>query len=86
MYKRQLLLFDASEYALYQIEQEFADRFPLIPIVPLAGNVRDTIRLDEIFDRYNPHVVFHAAAYKHVPLMENGNCWEAIQNLSLIHI
>ena len=75
-----LLLFDASEYALYQIEQEFADRFPLIPIVPLAGNVRDTIRLDEIFDRYNPHVVFHAAAYKHVPLMENGNCWEAIQN------
>lgn len=75
-----LLMLEAGEYALYQIEQEFTEHFPHLPIVTLAGNVRDNMRLEEIFKRYVPHVVFHAAAYKHVPLMENQNCWEAVRN------
>jgi FlaA1/EpsC-like NDP-sugar epimerase len=76
----ELLMLEAGEFPLYQIEQEFSEHFPHLPIVTLAGNVRDTVRLDEIFQRYKPQVVFHAAAYKHVPLMENLNCWEAVQN------
>lgn len=75
-----LLMLEAGEFALYQIEQEFSEHSPHLPIVTLAGNVRDTVRLEEIFQRYNPQVVFHAAAYKHVPLMENHNCWEAVRN------
>jgi FlaA1/EpsC-like NDP-sugar epimerase len=75
-----LLLLESGEFALYQIEQEFMENFPQLSIVTLAGNVRDPIRLDEIFKRYSPQVVFHAAAYKHVPLMENDNCWEAVRN------
>lgn len=75
-----LLLLEAGEFALFQIEQEFSEHFPNIKIIPLAGDVRDSHRLDQIFQRFVPHVVFHAAAYKHVPLMENDNCWEAVRN------
>jgi FlaA1/EpsC-like NDP-sugar epimerase len=73
---RQLVFFEQSEFALYTIGQEFAWR----NVACVAGDVKDAARLDEVFRRYRPDVVFHAAAYKHVPLMENDNAWAAVRN------
>ncbi|VFR50031.1 UDP-N-acetylglucosamine 4,6-dehydratase [plant metagenome] len=75
-----LILVESSEYALYTIEQWFSENRPEIAVVPLAGDVRDSVRMDEIFSVWRPNVVFHAAAYKHVPLMEVGNAWQAVRN------
>ncbi|MBT0962330.1 polysaccharide biosynthesis protein [Denitromonas iodatirespirans] len=75
-----LVLFEASEFVLYTIEQWFAGHQPGVHIVPLAGDVKDAQRLDEIFAEWQPALVFHAAAYKHVPLMEVGNAWQAVRN------
>jgi len=75
-----LVLVEASEFALYNIEQWFRVHRPEVQIVPLAGDVKDTARLEEIFSTWKPHLVFHAAAYKHVPLMEVGNAWQAVRN------
>jgi FlaA1/EpsC-like NDP-sugar epimerase len=75
-----LLLFEHSEFALYQIEQEFRDRFPGVQIVCAVGDVKSPVRVRQIMEMHRPSVVFHAAAYKHVPLMEEHNCWEAIRN------
>ena len=75
-----LVLFEANEYALYTLEQEFLRRFPEVPIVCTIGDVRHATRVDEVFVRERPSVVFHAAAYKHVPLMENDNAWQAVLN------
>ncbi|MDS4054857.1 nucleoside-diphosphate sugar epimerase/dehydratase [Accumulibacter sp.] len=76
----QLILFEHSEFALYSVEQWFAVHAPTVSLVPMAGDVRDAGRLAEVFDAYRPRVVFHAAAYKHVPLMEVGNAWQAVCN------
>ena len=75
-----LVLFEASEFALYTIEQWFRVHMPETAIVPLAGDVKDTARLEEVFAEWRPQLVFHAAAYKHVPLMEVGNAWQAVRN------
>ena len=75
-----LLLYEASEFALYNIEQEFISQYPQTKIVCLAGDVRDEARLEQVFADYQPSVVFHAAAYKHVPLMEQQNVWQAVRN------
>ena len=75
-----LVLVEASEFALYNIEQWFRVHKPETPIVPLAGDVKDAARLEEIFATWKPQLVFHAAAYKHVPLMEVGNAWQAVRN------
>ncbi len=75
-----LVLFEAGEFALYNIEQELQQRFPDLQLVYLAGDVRDAARLEQVFGRYRPEVVFHAAAYKHVPLMERDNAWQAVRN------
>ncbi|VFR76332.1 UDP-N-acetylglucosamine 4,6-dehydratase [plant metagenome] len=75
-----LILVESSEFALYSIEQWFSENRPEIAIVPLAGDVKDAIRMNEIFSSWRPSVVFHAAAYKHVPLMEVGNAWQAVRN------
>ena len=75
-----LILIEASEYALFTIAEEFSRRFPSQEIVPLIADVKNSNRMIEIFGRYRPRIVFHAAAYKHVPLMESENAWEAIQN------
>jgi FlaA1/EpsC-like NDP-sugar epimerase len=75
-----LLLFEQSEYALYAIEEWFRQHCPDCGIQTLAGDVKDESRVEEVFARYKPQLVFHAAAYKHVPLMEVGNCWEAVRN------
>lgn len=75
-----IVLLEASEFALYMIEQWFGEHRPEIPIVRLAGDVKDASRMAQIFADHGPQVVFHAAAYKHVPLMEIGNAWQAVRN------
>jgi FlaA1/EpsC-like NDP-sugar epimerase len=75
-----LVLFEHNEYAMYQIEQEFADAFPEVPISLVIGDIKNSVRVDQTLAKYRPSVIFHAAAYKHVPLMEDDNAWEAIQN------
>lgn len=75
-----IILFEASEFALYMIEQWFGEHRPEIHIVALAGDVKDAQRLAQICADHKPQVVFHAAAYKHVPLMEVGNAWQAARN------
>ena len=75
-----LVLFEQNEYALYRIEQEFAGRLPAVRIAPVIGDVRNASRVQAVLAQHRPEVVFHAAAYKHVPLMERENAWEAVQN------
>jgi len=77
---KKLVLFESGEFALYSIEQELQEKFPQLDIVYLAGDVRDDARLEQVFGEYTPGVVFHAAAYKHVPLMERHNVWQAVRN------
>ncbi len=75
-----LVLFDQSEFALYTIAQEFLDLRGAAEIVPVIGDAKDAQRLAEVFAHWRPEVVFHAAAYKHVPLMETENAFEAVRN------
>ena len=75
-----LMLFEQSEFALYTIEQDLRTNQPDLACEFLIGDVRDASRLDELMDKYHPDVVFHAAAYKHVPLMEQHNAWQAVRN------
>ncbi|MDR2092955.1 MAG: polysaccharide biosynthesis protein [Azoarcus sp.] len=77
---KRLILLEAGEFALYSITEWFSQHCPEIDIVPLIGNVQDEGRNEEIFASWQPRIVFHAAAYKHVPLMETGNAWQAVQN------
>jgi FlaA1/EpsC-like NDP-sugar epimerase len=77
---RQLVLLDISEFALYLVEQEFQQRFPEVSIACVVGDVKDVALLDHVFSAYHPSAVFHAAAYKHVPLMEGENAWQAVRN------
>ncbi|MDX2218923.1 MAG: UDP-N-acetylglucosamine 4,6-dehydratase family protein [Burkholderiales bacterium] len=75
-----IILFEQSEYALYSIEQQLGDQFPQLPTVAVIGDVKSETRVNDLMRRYQPAVVFHAAAYKHVPLMEDCNAWEALRN------
>ena len=75
-----LVLFELSEYALYRMEQEFAAQHPQIDLHCVIGDVKNAARVSEALSAHRPQIVFHAAAYKHVPLMEADNAWEAIQN------
>lgn len=67
---KRLILYEQAEYALYQIECELADRQASPEVVPLLGDVRDTVQLDKVFAAHRPQLIFHAAARKHVPLAE----------------
>lgn len=80
---QRLVLYELSEYALYAIEQELSERFPQIPLLRLIGDVKDLAHLRQTFERVKPQIVFHAAAYKHVPLMEQDNAWAALRNNTL---
>ncbi|TRZ97102.1 MAG: polysaccharide biosynthesis protein [Rhodocyclaceae bacterium] len=71
-----LVFLEQSEFALYNIEQEFVGR----SVKSVIGDVKDAARMHAVFAEYRPDVVFHAAAYKHVPLMECVNAWEAVRN------
>lgn len=75
-----IILFEANEFALYNIEQWFGQNRPDQEVLALAGDVKDSVRLEEVFGACCPQLVFHAAAYKHVPLMEVGNAWQAVRN------
>ncbi|WP_324778930.1 polysaccharide biosynthesis protein [Thiobacillus sedimenti] len=75
-----LVLFEQSELALYAMEQELPQRFPNLAIAPVIGDVKNAAWVDRVMAGQKPAVVFHAAAYKHVPLMENANAWEAVRN------
>ena len=75
-----LVCFELNEFALYKLMEEFSVNLPSIQLVALAGDVKDGVRVDEVVGRYRPNVIFHAAAYKHVPLMEEENAWQAVRN------
>ena len=77
---RRLVLLELSEFALYQLEQEFAVHFADTPLTCAIGDVKDRARVDELLAEHRPAVIFHAAAYKHVPLMEDDNAWQAARN------
>jgi len=77
---RQLVLYELSEFALYNVEQEFGRSYSSIPLVCAIGDIKDPVRVEHVIRCYQPSVVFHAAAYKHVPLMETENAWQAVLN------
>jgi len=74
-----LILLDNSENNLYNIQMELIHRIGFSRCVPVLADVQNRDLMDKLFSRYQPHVVFHAAAYKHVPMMEN-NPWQAVLN------
>ncbi len=75
-----LVLFDISEAALYEIQMALADAFPQLPLAAVVGDVKHAALVDCVLARERPSVIFHAAAYKHVPLMEETNAWQAVRN------
>ena len=74
-----LIIFDIYENNAYAIQQELRDKYPKMNLEVLIGSVRDSRRLDSLFKEFHPDIVYHAAAHKHVPLMEDSPC-EAIKN------
>lgn len=75
----QLVMLGKGENSIYEIHQELRGKFPDLPLFPVIADVRDGTRIHEVFDHYRPQLVFHAAAHKHVPLME-AQPSEAVQN------
>ena len=75
-----LVLFEQSEFAMYKIEQSLRDMYENLPIASVIGDIKNVKRVNQAMHQYSPSLVFHAAAYKHVPLMEESNAWEAVQN------
>ena len=76
---KQLIIFDIYENNAYEIQLELKDKYPDLKLTTLIGSVRDSRRMFEVFEEYRPEIVYHAAAHKHVPLMEDSPC-EAIKN------
>ena len=76
---KHLIIFDVYENNAYDIEQELRRKFPGVKLTTLIGSVRDSRRINGVFRTYKPQIVYHAAAHKHVPLMETSPC-EAIKN------
>ena len=74
-----LTIIDNSEYNLYNIHQELTDKHPDLELNPYLGNVCDKVTVNSIMEKHQPHIVFHAAAYKHVPILEN-QVREAVKN------
>ena len=76
---KRLIIFDIYENNAYAIQQELREKYPEMELTVLIGSVRDSRRLEYVFKKYHPDIVYHAAAHKHVPLMEDSPC-EAIKN------
>lgn len=76
---KQLIILDIYENNVYDIQQELKKNYPELDLVVLIGSVRDSRRINTVFESYRPDVVYHAAAHKHVPLMEDSPC-ESIKN------
>lgn len=77
-----IILLDAAETPLFYTEKELAEKYPELRIIPLVADIRNSARIEMVFDQFMPEVVFHAAAYKHVPMMEY-NPVEAVTNNTL---
>lgn len=76
---KQLILFDLYENNAYDIQLELRKKYPNLDLVTLIGSVRDSRKMFDLFKKYRPQIVYHAAAHKHVPLMEDSPC-ESIKN------
>lgn len=76
---KQLVIVDIYENSVYDVQQELKQKYPELNLVVLIASVRNTNRMNYIFSKYKPHIVYHAAAHKHVPLMEDSPT-EAIKN------
>lgn len=76
---KQLILFDVYENNAYDIQLELRKKYPNLDLVTLIGSVRDSRKMSDLFKKYRPQIVYHAAAHKHVPLMEDSPC-ESIKN------
>ena len=74
-----LVIFDVYENNAYDIQNELIKKYPYLNLKVIIGSVRDSRKLNQVFNKYKPEIVYHAAAHKHVPLMENSPC-EAIKN------
>jgi FlaA1/EpsC-like NDP-sugar epimerase len=75
-----LVLFEISEAALYEIKTALVDTFPQLGVIAVVGDVKHASAVEDTLAREKPDVIFHAAAYKHVPLMEETNAWQAVRN------
>jgi FlaA1/EpsC-like NDP-sugar epimerase len=80
---QRLVTLEANELALYNLEQELGPRAGATELAFVIGDVKSARRVDEVLAQHRPSAIFHAAAYKHVPLMEDDNAWEAVQNNTL---
>ena len=78
---KKLVLFDNGETALHNLRLELEDKFKGLDFVPIIGDIRYSERLDYVFRSWHPQIVFHAAAYKHVPLMEENPCEAVLVNV-----
>src|SRR5690606_29673883 len=76
---KQLILLGHGENSIYEVELELKNRYPSLPLEPVIADIQNRNRIEAIFAKYKPQVVFHAAAHKHVPMMEK-NPLEAIKN------
>ncbi len=76
----QIIIYELSEFALYRVTEDLKRAFPEQRLVPIVGDIKDAARLQEIFERHRPTIVYHAAAYKHVPILEENNAWQAVRN------
>lgn len=79
---KELVLYDNSETPMHNIRLELEEKFPNLTFTPIIGDVRIPARLDYVFRKWKPQVVFHAAAYKHVPLMEENPCEAVLVNVA----
>ncbi|MBC8021750.1 MAG: polysaccharide biosynthesis protein [Burkholderiales bacterium] len=75
-----LVLYEMNEYAMYKMDEHLREAFPEIPVASIVGDIKNARRVNQVMHQYSPALVFHAAAYKHVPLMEETNAWEAVRN------
>jgi FlaA1/EpsC-like NDP-sugar epimerase len=75
-----IVLFDISEAALYEIQMALGDAYPQLPLAAVVGDVKHLALVEEVLAREKPSVIIHAGAYKHVPLMEETNAWQAVRN------
>ena len=79
---KELVLFDNAETPMHNLRLELEEKFPELSFIPVIGDVRQLPRLDYAFRKWRPQVVFHAAAYKHVPLMEDNPCEAVLVNVA----
>ena len=78
---KKLIMFDSAESPLHNVRLEFEKNYPNLDFVPVIGDVRVKERLRMVFETYQPQIIFHAAAYKHVPLMEENPCEAVLVNV-----